>query len=100
MYVSSAWTLINVGKCSHVCARCCACASAELSALLEEDEEGDEARGTAGSGDEAESEGVAMELTGNTTQHTPAVHAGGVPAGQDVTPEFASESVQSASCFW
>lgn len=71
----------------------------ELSALLEEDEEGDEARGTCSGDEEAESEGVAMELTGNT-MHTPgaaagagaATSAGGAPAaGQDDTPGLASE---------
>lgn len=88
--------------------RCCAARPArarfvhvpELSALLEEDEEGDEARGTCSGDEEAESEGVAMELTGNT-MHTPgaaagaagaATPAGGAPAaGQDETPRLASE---------
>lgn len=69
---------------------CFALSLPELSALLEEDEEGDETRGTTGSGDEAESEGVAMELTGNT-MHTPAGPAAVVAASQDATPDFASE---------
>jgi hypothetical protein len=56
--------------------------AAELSALLEEDEEGDETRGTAGSDNEAESEGVAMELTGNTAATAAAPGAG----SQDLTP--------------
>lgn len=70
----------------------------ELSALLEEDEEGD---GTtpAGSGDEAMSEGLTMELTGNT-MHTPAAAGTGAHAatggGADTTPTFTSECLSSA----
>jgi hypothetical protein len=75
-------------------------ANTELSALLEEDEEGD---GTtpAGSGDEAMSEGLTMELTSNT-MHTPAAAAAGAGAqaaaggGADTTPTFTSECCSSA----
>ena len=72
--------------------------STELSALLEEDEEGDGPADTAASGDEADSYGEAMELTGNTSatlqpRLTAAEAAGtaGAAAGQGLTPEFASE---------
>jgi hypothetical protein len=76
------------------CAAAVLLSQPELSALLEEDEEGDETRGATGSGDEAESEGVAMELTGNT-MHTPAgpaAAAAAVAASEGATPDFASES--------
>jgi hypothetical protein len=63
----------------------------ELSALLEEDEEGDDVRGTGSGDEEAESEGVAMELTGNTTMHTPGAAAATPAASQDDTPGLTSE---------
>lgn len=70
--------------------------AAELSALLEEDEEGDETRGTAGSDNEAESEGVAMELTGNTAATAAAPGAG----SQDLTPTSRSRNAWLSLPAW
>lgn len=82
------------------------CPHTELSALLEEDEDGEglteaaggggdgEAAGAAGvSDDEGDSYGVAMELTGNTTMTTPAPAA--APAATK-SPASASAAAAAA----